>query len=377
MTSPVSSASHSLHVQAAPLSLLLDIPRDVVPNIYTRLPGSDLLRLAQACNQLRTTLKDQVRQELRDIGSLNGEPLWTRLLDLVAQYGHLIDSEAWANFQSAAASQDDGHPMLLLMATQSFERVEKNECLATLPQPAALDFSPKEYADLHTLVREAGKEPWKGRAGAAAIAGQWRHAVRFGKDVDWLTLTSLIRLLPLSNQIRIMPCLEGHDSHNLRLLDAHARLTRNHSYQLLFSAGAQSPLPALATASLAYLLCLGKMFGSHANTSDHCQGRRQLRQVVSGSLAVGMPLGAWRQEPPELALLVLLALHWDPENQALATGLGKQLLDCGFINRPEYTHLVKFLAKASGDKMDRARQWLALNRDKQAAIESESICAIS
>ena len=378
MTSPVSSASHSVRAQfAAPLSLLLDIPRDVIPNIFTRLPDPDLLPLARVSKQLRIMLKERVDGELQEIGSLGGEQLWTRALDLAVRYGHLIDNHAWANFLAAVESQNEGHAMLLHRAARSFEQVENIECLATLPQPAASDFSPKEYANLHTLVRGADKEPWKERASAAAIAGQWRHAVRSGKNVDLMTLVSLVRQLPLLTQIRIMPRLEGHDCRDLRLMDSHVRLSKNHSEQLIASAAMQPPLPVLANANPAYLNCLSKMFVSHVNSSDHCRAREQLRYFVSRSISNDMPLGAWREETPELALFVLLALYWDPENQAVKTGLGKQLLDCGFITKPEYGHFVKFIAKASGDKMNRVQQWLCSNRDKPAAAESESICTIS
>lgn len=378
MTSPVSSASHSVREQsAAPLSLLLDIPRDVVPNIFTRLPDPDLLPLAQVSKQLRIMLEERVDGELQEIGSLNGEQLWTRALDLAVRYGHLIDAPAWANFLTAVESQNTGHAMLLHMAARSFEQVERNECLATLQQPAASDFSPKEYATLHTLVRGADKEPWKERASAAAIAGQWRHAVRSGKNVDWMTLVSLVRQLPLLTQIRIMPRLEGHDCRDLRLLTPHVHLSNNHSVALTYAVEAEPPLPVLANASRVYLNCLSKMFVSHVNTSNQCMARDNLRFVVSGSLSNGMPLGQWRKEVPELAVFVLLALYWDREKESVEAGLGKQLLDCGFITKPEYGHFVKFMAKASGDKMNRVQQWMSLNRDKQVAVEPDSICTIS
>lgn len=367
----------------APISLLLDIPREIVPNISSRLPGPDLLKLAQVCKQISMDAKEEMltnwaSRELCEISSLGGEQLWTRLLDLMANCGHMIATDEWNTFLARVESQHKGHAMLLRMAVFSPKVAEGDGSMEGAAQPPSPDFSGEEYKALNTVLEGARKEPWRARAGGAVFAGHWRNAVLFNRRVQWKSFANLLLRLPLFTQVKIIPHLNGHNSRNGCLLEGHARLSAKHTYELLKNFSDPMSRVDLATVSAPYLRSLSEMFVNNLNSRDHLEARLNLRKFAYCSLVHGMAIGPWREQAPEMALFIFLALLWNPDEHPIDQELGKRLIDSGFTTRQEYLDLTKYLQKAKdGTSLNKVQNWLDLNRNKQAKEQAEPSCAIS
>ena len=388
MISATSFSGHPQHVESpAPLTLLLDIPREILPNIMSRLPGPSLLDLAQTCKQLpmdnkQDLLKDWASRELIDISLLDGEPLWTRTLDLVASCGHVIDTGEWTTFLDVVESRQEGHAMLLQMAAFSLKVGSGKDGLGSAAQSIAPDFSAESYKALDVLVSGAGKDTWKARAAGAVIAGHWHHSAVLNGKADWHFLRSLFNKLPLTVQLKIVPLMLDENVMNsgkadARFLDNCYKLNSLHVSRL-YTAHFQSPTGVnLAAASPKYLLGQSQMFGRASCTSYCNRTCDLLREILGSSLNHGMRIGPWREQPPETALFVLLAVQFDKKSEGVNAGLGKQLLDGRFITRHEYRDLTNFRRHGDRDQIICTKQWMALNREKQAKDEPEAFCTIS
>lgn len=388
MISATSSSGKPQHVESpAPLSLLLDIPRDIMPNILSRLPGPALLDLAQTCRQhpmdnKQDLLKDWASRELIDISLLDGEPLWTRTLDLLASCGHAIDFGEWTAFLDVVESRHRGYALLLQLAAFSFKVKSGKDGLGSAAQSIAPDFSAESYQALKTLVSGAGKDAWKARAAGAVIAGQWHHSALWNRAADWHFLRTLFNKLPLAVQFKIVPLMLDQDVMNSGKADAvfldNCYTLNNLHVARLYTAHFQSPTGVnLATVSPKYLLGQCQMFGRASCTSYANRTCDLLREILGSSLNHGMRIGPWREQPAETALFVLLAVQFDKKTEGVNAGLGKQLLDRRFITRHEYRDLTNFCRHGNRDRIICTKQWMAFNREKQAMDEPEASCTIS
>jgi hypothetical protein len=389
MISATSSNVNPQQVESpAPLALLLNIPRDIAPNILSRLPAPSLLNLARTCKQLpivnkQDLLKDWASRELIDISLLDGEPLWTRALDLVASCGHVIGIGEWTRFLDVVESRHEGHAMLLQMAVFSLKVGSGKDSLGSAAQSTAPAFGEESYKALNTLARDAGKDDWEARAAGAVIAGTWRHSALWKRDADWTGLAKLFNKLPLAIQIKTIPLmlvLEGTGFDTglpAKLVDSCYEFNYLHVSRL-YEALSHSPESInLSTFSPKYLHGQSKMFGPDSCSSVPNRTCDLLREIIGISLNHEMKLGPWREEPSEMALFVLLAVQFDKRSEGVNAGLGKQLLDGRFFTRHEYRDLTEFRHRGGRDKIICTKQWMALNREKQAKEEPESVCTIS
>jgi hypothetical protein len=380
---PASSArGPTRHTEApAPVSLLLDIPRDVVPNIFTRLPGPALLQLAQVCKQIpmddkRDMLKQWVGRELADIGALDGQQLWTRFLDLAINCADLVDSAGWQAFTAEAEKRRPGQAMLLGLAMLSHGKGMDRDLAAPGSQP----FGAAEKQALLALLTDADKERWMGKAAAAVIAGRWLQVVdqraqtpgSAPGDTALRETAVLFSTLPLAGQIDVMPFLECGDNDGGQASGVFAGICRIHMYKL--AAQVFNPVSgfSLDNASRSYLAKLSSMHRPEHAHEEMKVAKDLLRQILRESLGKGMAIGPWREQAPELALCLFLALAWNPKGWAMDQDLGKQLVDRKFITKRECQAFSEHVAKGKGSYFDTVQRWLALNRGRKAP----SSCAV-
>jgi hypothetical protein len=213
MISVTSNSSHPRRAQAgaAHPSLLMDLPRDVVPSICVRLAGPDLLQLARVCRQApidkQAMLKEWTSRELHELGGLDQEELWTRFLDLAANVADLIDSADWETFLHRVESKQEGYAVLMQLAVLAPAAGKVNEGPLSEVHLLAPVLGPAECTVLENLLIDADEKPWMARAAVAVITGLCRHVAVEGKDSDLDQLAALFAGLPLAYQVKILPYL--------------------------------------------------------------------------------------------------------------------------------------------------------------------------
>lgn len=395
MIAATSKNGQPWHAEApASLSLLLDIPRDVVPNISERLPGPDLLRLAQVCKQIpmdnkQALLKTWASQELREIGTLGGEELWTRVFALTRNCAHIIDSGDWEIFLATVESRYPGHALLLGLALLSPGQSRNSDTLEKLVPLPVPEFGTLAAGALLALVEGAEKEPWMGKVAGAVIAGRWLQEVDQNKRTpghaparrffDGMAAMALLcSQLPLANQIGVLPLLEcpkNDDGHSTRIF---AELSKRHMLKLaLHVFKKNSPDLIIANASPSYFACLASMYKSEFSQEEMVFARGVMKQLFTHSLEKGMTIGPWRKQMPELALCLFLAVQWNSKGRIRDEHLQKQLVDRKFMTKREYTELTRYLAEGTDCTFNKVQQWLSLNHDKQANVQPDLSCTIS
>ena len=383
MISATSSSNPTFHAEAhAPLSLLLDIPRDVVPNICTRVAGPDLLTLARTCKQMEThrkaMLKTWTSQELHEIAGLGGEELWTRFLDLVGNAADMIAGGDWEAFLAKVDSRQAGHAELMQLAvlTSDARQVHK------LPQSAVYllgsELGSDAYDAFSNLVVEADTVPWMARAAGKVFAGLWRHAVLQHEDVDLGRLEALFRCLSLSTQTSIMPFLESpHVGSGHVSTEAYVMVSTAHTQFLDWHFSGPPPHDNLASSGPRYLACLGRIFEDRDPQQRLGEARSFIKTCLSMSLKNEKAMRPWRQQSPEFALLVLLALAWNPVGHGVHGKLPRKLISAGFIGKPESTDFFLCMDKGFGSSSEKVAGWLSSNRHRQAPAKSEPSCTVS
>ena len=240
-----SCSSQQRHAEAAaPLSLLFDIPRDVIPNIFERLPGPALLRLAQVCKKIpmdnkQAMLKEWASRELFEISKLAGEELWTRFFALIGNCAGVIDSGDWETFLAMVEARHSGHAVLLGLALLAPGKTRHGDNLEKLTARPKSEFGIPASGALMALIEGAGKEAWMGRAAGAVIAGRWKQEVDQGKKsqgnaaehrfFDGIAILALLCAeLPLVHQADLLPLLECRDNDGGHSIEIYAELSKRH-----------------------------------------------------------------------------------------------------------------------------------------------------
>ena len=381
------------HAEAgAPLSLLHDIPRDVIPNVFERLPGPDLLRLAQVSKQIpmdnkQALLTEWASRELQDIGTLAGEQLWTRFFALTRNCADIIDSGDWENFLATVESQHPGHAVLLGLALLAPGKTRHSDSLEMLTALPASEFGMPASGALMALVESADKEPWMGKVAGAVIAGRWHQEVEQGKNTgdapghrlfDGIAVLALLcSQLPLAHQIEVLPLLECRNNDDGRSTKVYAELSKRHMLKVGRHVFNNSPDFIFANASPSYFACLARMYKPEFSDDKMAYTRSVMKQIFSHSLEKGMKIGPWRKQMPELVSCLLLALHWNSKGCIGGEELKNQLVDRQFMTEHEYTEFSSYVAKAKGSDFDKVQQGLGLSRGKSAQAQPDSSCTMS
>jgi hypothetical protein len=383
MISATSSSGQPRHAEApAPLSLLLDIPRDVVPNICTRLAGPGLLTLVRTCKQMETSrkamLKTWASEELHEIAGLGDEELWTRFLDLVANAADMIDGGDWEAFLAKVDTRQAGHAELMQLAVLTSDARQVH----TLPQSTVYllgsELGSDAYDAFSNLVVEADVVPWMAKAAGKVFTGLWRHAVLQHEDVDLDRLEALFRCLSLSTQTSIMPFFDSpHGGYGHVPTEAYVMVSTAHTQFLDWHFSGPPPHDNLAGSGPRYLACLGRIFEDRDPLQRLGEARGFIKTCLARSLKNEKAMRPWRQQSPEFALLVFLALAWKPVRHEVHEPLERKVISAGFIGKQESNDFFLCMDKGFGSPSEKVAGWLSSNRPKEAPAKSEPSCAVS
>jgi hypothetical protein len=228
-----------------------------------------------------------------------------------------------------------------------------------------------------------------GRAAAAALTGLWHHLSSGDRDAKpiylQISFPKAFASLPLALQVKNLPCLEidygkgrldAGDDGSVRW--AYKEVCLAHTSSLYFNLSSPSSRFSFAGESPAYLACLGNMFRDAGPAHHLSRGwiRKSLTASLSGSRGTGM--GTWREQPPEFALLVFLALQCEPDKHFIRQIFAKVLIACGFVTVQECNDFMHHIeTETTKCAHDNVRLWLSLNRDRQPETQALSSCTVS
>lgn len=380
-------------VQAEPF---LQLPPEIYPKIYQRLPSSDVLQFAWICKTSQTLWKALAQEwaslELDRIILLAGEQRWTRFINLIAQCGPTIAPDRWQDFLVEVASQCKEEATLLQLAALSPVWGKADHKLMSEVHPEALADTQGVSKALWKFVANSHLHKWMARAACAALTGLWRYECRGRTNTKSCVLEisfgRIFASLPMMEQVKNLPCIEADyiqaDS-NVSLPDvasirrAYALVCQAHSRTLHLQCGPPYGTPgrsfSFQSQSKRYLTCLANQFQDAGDI--HSVSCGWISKSLTLSFDNTAPISPWREQEPEFTLLVFLALRFSLSTKASGEGLERRLIAVGFVTAQECMDLSRYLAERNGDTFNKVRQWLSLNRDKIPEAEQNRSCVVS
>ena len=414
------TARHQAAVAPAEFSLMLDIPQDVRPNIFSRLPGTAFFSLAQVCKRMRMEKnlysKEWVSRELHEISSLVGDALWARFLDLTENCSLLINSVEWEAFLGDADLRDPGSAAALRMAGPAPKDAEAaHSPREKLGMQDAANFDVVLKAAMSYLERCVSDGQQLARMRGAVFIGCWRHIIRHAVACEKILLYSLaeqiksfslptqmifmakldnprsdfdladaahqflvnsIPELPVWLQLEVTPYLGTSEKGNEIGDAAYCRVWELHASALLEKFALQLPGVNVARASPPYLASLVRMCQRSLAHPNHRLLRNawmSVDQLFTRSLGAEMAIGPWREQPDELAIFLILTVACMPLKQTTATTLQNRLIECQFITEAECHELHLYADVTTHSRFTAVARWIASNRSEKPL----PVCTIS
>ena len=183
--------------------------------------------------------------------------------------------------------------------------------------------------------------------------------------------------LPLVNQVDVLPLLEWRANDGGHSHEVYAELSKRHMLKVGQHVFKNSPHFIFANARPTYFAYLASMYKPGFSNDKMAFARGVMKQIFTHSLEKGMKIGPWREQMPELASCLFLALQWNSKGRIRDEELENQLVDRKFMTKHEYAELSAYVANGNDSTFDNVQQWLTLSRGKIAQVQRESFCTIS
>ena len=204
------SAIPERHPVSSPLASL---PDDVLPNIFSRLPGPELFALPSICRRVlqstRPIFRDWAASELHATLKLEGPQRWNRLLEVLRNGAQHIAPNAWQNFLKAA--NDAGlNCKLIQLALLAPDVARKDAGIRQITESLPLDLDKPTLEALAQLAADAADDPMLEPITTRIIAGGFFHLMHAERErvsnfeAKWLWLEKCMRTLHPFQQMEIL-----------------------------------------------------------------------------------------------------------------------------------------------------------------------------
>jgi hypothetical protein len=376
-------------IPAHPGLQLHALPADVLPNIFSRLPGPDLLSLVQvlehSTDQNRAFVRAWAGQELADLATADGEAVWKRFPSFIRSCADAISHRGWEQFLVDQQKKGEGNARLLQFALLSpgATRASNHLRMATQRGQQLAD-GVSANRQLTRFCDGASENAWMGVIAGMVIAGRWHHLIeqyrqhgspealdRFEQDAAVaLCLAQLgdaFRRLPIAHRIDILPSLatDDHASRSGILKGFFQALLSRHLFDILDPL-ARGPKPNYLAVRPAYFSLLNVLYsGVKYRLPKEKLMTMTIALHVSSMLPDSIDIGPWNHHQPALALCLLitscllLSLGDRGPDLAGARTFDKKLTDGGFISKGDLIDLFCHVGMSDGDTPGAVRSWMA------------------
>jgi hypothetical protein len=360
------------------------LPDDVLPNIFSRLPASQIFGLSTVSTRFlhcsRPAVRDWALGELNATLDLHGETRWQRLLDVMRNGLHRIDPAFWNAWMQAAKSR--GQTCVLAQMARLAPSIIGEARSAELAASAApLPLNQHAHYELQSLALWSKGNPWMGEAAVAIIAGAMCHLIRKENDsadakvlfmnttLDWIRVVECIPKLSLAHQIRVLsqvaPAARDEDQvgHGLDLP------WRTHVDAMW--KGLRTPWPAdvqQARRTATYFRMLQRQ-ARHPGEDR----RLAMDRLLCAWFSPAFRTAPWREQPPELSECLLIAIANGPKRNDFNEVLCARMVASGFITGAEMVAFTNHVFNRC-EGIDPVREWMLDNRDR---VVKTTACTLS